>query len=402
MQLSVLKNRLSKPSVIAVLLGAILFIALAGALHTLLDWQVRSSILKHAETKTAAWSTQFFGNIPNAQKVFAEGTLTQEEIRRLEKSFSMVDILHFEFFDEAGHRVLASNTGDPVPDDDSQNMALKVYRSGEPVFAIHHNEGGEQHGGADTVVEAFFPATLPTGERIGSVEVYVDVSELEDALEDSFEEISWILIFATTFILALPAAAYVIRTQQLRNRDMRLLELTKYDQLTGILNRNSISETLEQLLDVSATPQNVGILFVDVDFFKQVNDRFGHACGDRLLKHIADILQQSVRGSNDVVGRFGGDEFIVLCRDIDNADFQHLYGRLMERVKMPFRYQDQNYTPSLSVGAYLARAGDTQKTALHRADLAVYAAKRAGRSQVVEYSSDLEGLFKQEERRQTA
>lgn len=402
MQLSVLKNCLSKPSVIAVLLGATLFIALSGALHTLLDWQVSSSILRHAETKTAVWSDQFFGKIPNAQQMFVEGALSEEEIRQLEKSFSMVDMLHFEFFDEDGQRIFVSNTTDPVTIEDSQNKAIEVYRTGEPVFAIHHTDERGQRSGPDTIVEAFFPATLPNGERIGSIEVYVDVTELEDALEDSFEEISWILIFATSLILALPAAAFVIRTQQLRNRDMRLLELTKYDQLTGILNRNSISVTLDQLFNASASTQRLGILFVDVDFFKQVNDRFGHACGDRLLKHIADILRQSVRNSDDMVGRFGGDEFIVICRDIDEADFQHLYGRLMDRIKVPFRYQGQNYTPSLSVGAYLSQPDDTQKAVLHRADLAVYAAKRRGRGQVVEYSSDLEGLFKQEEPRQSA
>ncbi|WP_068409912.1 GGDEF domain-containing protein [Labrenzia sp. OB1] len=389
---------------IAVLLGATLFISMSGALHALLDWQVRSSILRHAENKTADWSSQFLGKTANARKMFVEGAFSEEEIRRLESSFSMVDMLHFEFFNEDGESIFVSSTDTPGPFESSRKKALEVYLTGEPVFEIHHNEEEEreQHDGPDTVVEAFFPATLPNGERIGSIEVYMDVSELEDALEASFQEISWILIIATSLILAIPAAAFVIRTQQLRNRDKRLLELTKYDQLTGILNRNSISETLDRLFDGPEPPQRIGILFVDVDFFKQVNDRYGHVCGDRLLKHIADILRESVRGSEDIVGRFGGDEFILLCRDIEEVDFQHLYGRLMDRIKIPFRYQDQNYTPSLSVGAYLSNEGDTQKTVLHRADLAVYAAKRRGRGQVVEYSSDLEDLFKQVEPRQSA
>ncbi|PVB63536.1 GGDEF domain-containing protein [Labrenzia sp. 011] len=402
MQLSVLKNRLSVPSVIVILLGAILFIALAGALHFLLDRQVRSSILRHAETKATEWSSQFFGNIPEAEKIFKEGPLPEAEISRLKKSFAMVDILRLEFYDEKGKSTFVSNTPDLGPDAIGESVAQRVYRSGQPAFEIHRNEGGNQHGGPDTYVEAIFPATLPSGERIGAFEVYVDVSVLEDALEDSFREISWILIISTTIILAIPAAAYVIRTQQLRNRDMRLLELTKYDQLTGILNRNSMSETMHELFEEQESPENIGVLFVDVDFFKQVNDRFGHACGDLLLKHIADILRQSVRNSDDVVGRFGGDEFIVLCRNIDRADFERLYGRLMDKVNTPLHYLDQTYTPSLSIGAYLTQPGDTQKTALHRADLAVYAAKRGGRGQVVEYSNELEGLFKQDESRRRA
>lgn len=74
----------------------------------------------------------------------------------------------------------------------------------------------------------------------------------------------------------------------------------------------------------------------------------------------------------------------------------------MEGAKKPCTHEDKSYTPSLSVGAYLTQADDTEKTALHRADLAVYAAKRRGRGQVVEYSEDLEGLFKQDMARQTA
>lgn len=125
-------------------------------------------------------------------------------------------------------------------------------------------------------------------------------------------------------------------------------------------------------------------------------------CGDRLLKHIARILQASTRNKDDIVGRFGGDEFVVIASNISQENFRKLYGRVMEGAKAPCVYEDKSYVPSLSVGAYLTTDQDTEKTAIHRADLAVYAAKRRGRGQVVEYTTDLEDLFAQDDGRQSA
>lgn len=278
--------------------------------------------------------------------------------------------------------------------------AQEVHKTGRAIILVHDANAAE--GEPENIVEAYIPAISPTGQRFGAIEVYVDVSDLEDALEDAFTQVSWFLIAGTLLVMAVPAAAYVHRSRQLRRRDRELLELTRYDQLTGILNRNSVSELLDDLFADRRTRSGLGILFVDVDHFKQVNDQYGHACGDKLLKHIARILESSVRSDEDTVARYGGDEFVILCRSITLADFRSLYGRVMEGARTPCEHETKTYVPSLSVGAYLTSADDDQKTALHRADLAVYAAKRRGRGQVVEYSNDLEGMFEQDAARQTA
>ncbi len=396
MQAENLRIWLKKPLVIAVLSGLLLLTGVTAALQGLLDWQVQRSILRNAEIKAENWSTDFFRLVPDAEGMFVAGTDVPPDVVRMESSFAMVDILRFELFDPEGTRTYLSGSDAVELNEASSETAVEVYRTGKPAFYSAHDDEAEEKGNSHTYIEVYLPAVTPSGQRLGTMEIYVDVSSLEVALEDAFAEISWLLVIGTTLILAIPAAAYVRRTRQLRNQDQRLLELTRYDQLTGVLNRNSISDVLDEAFSAPDQSDGLGVLFVDVDYFKQVNDRFGHACGDRLLRHIADLLKSSIRGEEDIVGRFGGDEFVVLCRDIGQAKFRALCARVMEGARAPCEYEGRSYTPSLSAGAYLTRPGDTQKSALHRADLAVYAAKRGGRGQVVEYSDKLETLFEQE------
>lgn len=402
MAVSELKSRLNKPLVLAVVAGGLLLAGVAGAVHGLLDWQVMNSIRHNAEVKALTWSERLFRNVPNAAQMFEEDAVADADVLNLVDSFAMIDIVRFELFDIHGHQTF--KVGDlNVDHNEVVNLnALNVFQTGTPKLIVIHDDEAEEAGGPDTFVEAYVPAVTPSGERIGTIELYVDVSPLESALEEAFQQIGWLLVLGTTIVLSIPAVAYVYRTRQLRKQDRKLLELTRYDQLTGILNRNSVSEILDGLFEGGDTATGLGVLFVDVDYFKQVNDQYGHACGDLLLKHIAGILRDSTRKNTDIVGRFGGDEFVVLAPGITREEFRKLYGRVMEGARTPCTHGDKSYVPSLSVGAYLTQAGDTEKSALHRADLAVYAAKRRGRGQVVEYSEDLEGLFKQDAARQTA
>lgn len=396
------RTTLTKPLSAAILAGLILLAGIASAVHFLLDWQVHRSITQNAEVKAMKWSEHFFRTIPNAEKMFNTDTVVPEDLARLADSFAMIDTIHFELFDAEGHRTFLSTDGRVEENTSFSQTALETFQTGVPQFFLHHDDTEEENKQHEAIIESYVPAVTPDGRLLGTIEVYVDVGPLNDALEDAFQQISWVLIIGTTVLLAIPASAYVYRTNQLRKKDQRLLDLTRYDQLTGVFNRNSISEILKEKFATPASSAGLGVLFVDVDFFKQVNDQFGHVCGDRLLKHIARILQASTRDKDDIVGRFGGDEFVVIASNISQENFRKLYGRVMEGAKAPCVYEDKSYVPSLSVGAYLTTDQDTEKTAIHRADLAVYAAKRRGRGQVVEYTTDLEDLFAQDDGRQSA
>jgi len=379
------------------------------ALDTLIDWQVQEAIKRNAEERALNWSHNFLETTPSAIELIQTGKGDMDDINRLEDSFALVNIIRFQLFDEEGRQTFLSNGSldrDSNYGDVPNGNAVRAFETGQPVIVVHHDDNDERTDGdprvPETYIEAYVPAITSSGEKVGTIELYVDASAFEEALEDTFQEVSIYLVAGTVLVLLFPIGAFVRRTQQLMQNDKRMLELTRYDQLTGVFNRNSTTQHLKALFIDPDRAAGTGILFVDVDYFKQVNDKYGHACGDILLKHIADVLKSSIRLKDDVVGRYGGDEFVILCRNITKEDFRGLWQRVMEGAKTPCTHEGNSYTPSLSVGAYLSRDGDTEDLALHRADLAVYAAKRGGRNQVVEYSEDLEGLFKNEAAQKSA
>jgi diguanylate cyclase (GGDEF)-like protein/PAS domain S-box-containing protein len=150
------------------------------------------------------------------------------------------------------------------------------------------------------------------------------------------------------------------------------------DPLTGLANRSALLERLAAALARSERlPTTVAVLFFDLDRFKPVNDRLGHAAGDALLVAVARRLGATVRDT-DLVSRFGGDEFVVLCADVRGPEEALAVARrLAEAVQQPLVVAGEPLTPSASVGVAVAGGhADAPESLLGRADAAMYAAKR--------------------------
>jgi diguanylate cyclase len=155
-----------------------------------------------------------------------------------------------------------------------------------------------------------------------------------------------------------------------------------HDPLTGLANRTQSMRLLAGALGRGRRRgSTIGLLFIDLDGFKGVNDNHGHRTGDQVLRHVGRRMSQEVR-EGDFVARLGGDEFIVGIEDVvDEASAITLAHRLIAAVSQPIQV-DENLTVQVgaSVGISLGRAGETDvETLLHEADLAVYRAKAAGR-----------------------
>lgn len=164
----------------------------------------------------------------------------------------------------------------------------------------------------------------------------------------------------------------------------RLAALAVRDQLTGLFNRRGLVGHLNQWLSWSARyGRPVGVVLIDLDRFKEINDRFGHATGDRVLQSVGQALRQTVRAS-DVVGRFGGDEFLVLAPEGDRDMLQQLMDRLVAAVDaLDLTVADQKVRVSVSVGgAWMAGGLEmAPETFVGMADSSMYDAKGAGRGQ---------------------
>jgi diguanylate cyclase (GGDEF)-like protein len=156
------------------------------------------------------------------------------------------------------------------------------------------------------------------------------------------------------------------------------------DPLTGVLNRRSLIERLDAAcLRARARGLPIAILFIDLDHFKLINDSFGHQAGDACLRAIIGPIHSELRQS-DVIGRFGGEEFVVLLSGADAAAARPIAERILERVatvRVEGFGQPISLTCSIGVAASDA-LGVWGEQLINRADAAVYAAKRAGRNQV--------------------
>lgn len=156
-------------------------------------------------------------------------------------------------------------------------------------------------------------------------------------------------------------------------------ELADIDALTNVLNRRAWSEQVAKMLG-SGTAQPIALLFLDLDHFKMLNDRQGHAAGDRALVAVADALRNELR-PHDLLGRYGGEEFVAMLYGVEQAQAMQVATRLCRRVhRLDIPVNDQGLVLSVSIGVAMRVMEDGVETLVERADHAMYRAKLAGRN----------------------
>lgn len=167
-----------------------------------------------------------------------------------------------------------------------------------------------------------------------------------------------------------------VRSRDLQTANDELRRLAVQDALTGLANRTLLFDRLEHALRRRArTGSPVGVLFGDLDGFKGVNDSLGHGAGDEVLRAVARRLVRAARGT-DTVARLSGDEFVVVCADLDDAaDLGAVAARLSAAVARPVPGLGTTVVPQLSFGHALAVDDDRAEDVLARADASMYLAK---------------------------
>ncbi len=155
-----------------------------------------------------------------------------------------------------------------------------------------------------------------------------------------------------------------------------------HDELTGLPNRRMLQDRLEQALGHARRESGrVGLLMLDLDGFKEVNDNYGHRFGDEMLRQISERMSADVR-QLDTVARMGGDEFVVVLHNVDNIhDIEFMAQRLIERIRQPMEIEGVELTISTSIGISMFPESDESLVGLmHAADMAMYAAKASGKN----------------------
>jgi diguanylate cyclase (GGDEF)-like protein/PAS domain S-box-containing protein len=180
-------------------------------------------------------------------------------------------------------------------------------------------------------------------------------------------------------------------TERLRS-EKRLLHMAQYDSLTSLPNRYTLNGRLErELYRVSRSQNEVCVLLLDLDNFKDVNDAYGHLVGDALLVQVAKRLLGTVR-REDTVARLGGDEFAIIQTDVkQTVGAAVLAERLLALFAEPFEIDDYRIVTSASIGIAISQSGSTDpKELLKQADTAMYRAKQSGRNTFVMHAEEMD------------
>ena len=202
------------------------------------------------------------------------------------------------------------------------------------------------------------------------------------------------------------SAALVDHKLQLKEHDLRrvnallsqldqarvsLQQVAHYDPLTNLVNRRGFNQIFaEKLIEHAARNSRLAVMFLDIDHFKRINDSLGHDAGDELLKAIATQIKSATRSHDDVVARFGGDEFCILINLNQREEAQSMAQRIMLKMKEPIELAGRRIVMTTSIGiSVFPDDGTTSAELLKHADLALYQSKGNGRNSLNFFSSNL-------------
>lgn len=187
----------------------------------------------------------------------------------------------------------------------------------------------------------------------------------------------YIPIFFASIVL------FEILLTQWRNREKQIEEISQMDPLTGIFNRRKIAY---DLAEIELEQQNYALVLLDLDFFKHINDNYGHDVGDEVLQDVAKILSRVLR-EGDVVGRFGGEEFILLLPHKSLQEALDIAERCRKEIELGHFTVDKKtrIKVTASFGVAISNAQLSKEVVIRHADQALYLAKKHGRNQVRHY-----------------
>ncbi|MCL2914553.1 sensor domain-containing diguanylate cyclase [Shewanella corallii] len=177
---------------------------------------------------------------------------------------------------------------------------------------------------------------------------------------------------------------------QLKEANAELAELSQIDGLTKLYNRRHWQDLLNREFErYQRYHEHASLVMLDIDFFKSINDNYGHVVGDRAIQHLARLIQDSLR-ETDVAGRYGGEEFGIVLPNTDAASASQFAERLRQKVeRSPLKAEGQNIKFTISAGICMLDNEIAQNSDwIRRADAALYRAKETGRNNVQVYSKD--------------
>lgn len=337
-------------------------------------------LLRQDAMSTArSWASFLAASVTDLEQIAGGEQPSAASLRFFLSARNSGEVFHYEIFNRNGYSQLVS-TREKIALVDLSEYSPDAARSvvdGRPIVDVREGSSPDR--------PAFFArAYVPVqtdGRLTAVVAAYVDETEQRKNVHNTFLTAAVFLCLLSGLAFSIPAIAWY-RETKVKQADRRIRFLAHHDALTGLTNRPHLIEKLERAL--AHLPNRGGSLavhFIDVDRFKEVNDTLGHDGGDFLLKSIAERLRATVR-IDDVVARLGGDEFVVVQYDVAGRTQAESFARhLATAVNAPVKFKQHEILTTASIGVALApEQATTAEQLLKSADLALYAAKAAGRN----------------------
>jgi len=354
-------------------------------LHNALNMTILNDARSNAET----WSQKVSQRHPELAQIEGGRVLTQETVGEIMQSAALNNVFRFKLFDPSGQLLFVSD--EPVFNSESTEAGVvdvvgQVFLTGETDTSLHNGE--EKPNRPDVYAESYIKALLPNGSPYGVIEVYVDVSELSSSFHNVFHTISRTLIFGSAVAYLIPALFFIARREKVRAQSKKILHLTKVDPLTGLLNRRALADQIKPIFNHTGD-EKPGVIFIDMDYFKQMNDGLGHEFGDAVLKHVSNVLADT-KSNKDVLSRYGGDEFILVTNCKSKEELYHYSLKVSRSLNDSFTFKGSTITVEASLGVHWAANGETPEQAIHKADLALQHSKRNDRGTATLFTPELD------------
>lgn len=328
------------------------------------------------------WFAKFAKSTNQVEKLFDGGDSVGSAFGNADIK-GLTDVFFYEIHhNDRGQIYRAANqrTGQP-----SEVVKAKKTEAGVPDFAKLQVvlTKGQNKNWPNIYSETTLPL-IKAGKRIGSIRVYADQTSRDALYKQVFGFLTSTLLILMASGSALAGLIIAKKSRDHQKAVTRVGYLAHHDSLTGSLNRASFNEALEQALtepaDLGSDRKSPVVMWIDLDKFKEVNDSFGHAFGDALLKHVAERIEESVE-PGDIVARVGGDEFAILCRSPrSKADLEELAQIICDKLNTFVCIDDQFIPCGACIGiAPYPDAGKSPIQLVKAADLAMYNAKTNGR-----------------------
>jgi diguanylate cyclase (GGDEF)-like protein len=358
-------------------------LCLTGSVYYLTSSAIDRLMKVDSMEKSTMWTNQIVKNVPEIEAI-ANGQQPSEAARQyLQFVKSSPSIDHFDIYNKEGDLQLESEKigefrSGGVALKDHNGEALEAAESGKPLVVIDLEV---EDGKTKTLAETYLPI-MQNGKMVGVASVYIDETDLAAHLKSKFALTSLLVSGLTIVGFAIPAFGGLKQLRRRMRSDEQVAYLAKHDVLTGLPNRRTMEKSLDSLLSTAeGKSQLAAVHFVDIDFFKDINDRFGHSFGDEVLKAFANRLSESL-GPDDHVSRFGGDEFLVVHANL--ASIEEIGSRtrdLVNNMARPYTILEKSMVVTASIGTGIyPENGTTAEELLANADTALYAVKMRGRN----------------------